>query len=59
MKINVNNLVAIRIEIGKKMDREEEFLNMFFTHVAQLCTDKAKELVVSNLYKIYINLLVA
>lgn len=55
MKINVNNLVAIRIETGKKMDREEEFLNMFFTHVAQLCTDKAKELVVSNSYKIYIN----
>ncbi|XP_076238861.1 KICSTOR subunit 2 [Calliopsis andreniformis] len=27
------------------MDHEEEFLNTFFTHVAQLCTDKAKELV--------------
>ncbi|XP_031826227.1 KICSTOR subunit 2 [Nomia melanderi] len=27
------------------MDHEEEFLNTFFTHVAQLCIDKAKELV--------------
>lgn len=27
------------------MDHEEEFLNTFFTQVAQLCTDKAKELV--------------
>ncbi|XP_076183676.1 KICSTOR subunit 2 isoform X1 [Ptiloglossa arizonensis] len=27
------------------MDHEEEFLNSFFTQVAQLCTDKAKELV--------------
>lgn len=29
------------------MDHEEEFLNTFFAQVAQLCTDKAKELVVS------------
>lgn len=28
------------------MDHEEEFLSTFFTQVAQLCTDKAKELVV-------------
>ncbi|XP_060812442.1 KICSTOR subunit 2-like isoform X3 [Bombus pascuorum] len=27
------------------MDHEEEFLNTFFAQVAQLCTDKAKELV--------------
>ncbi|XP_076289593.1 KICSTOR subunit 2 isoform X1 [Lasioglossum baleicum] len=27
------------------MDHEEEFLNTFFNHVAQLCIDKAKELV--------------
>ncbi|XP_017881831.1 KICSTOR complex protein C12orf66 homolog isoform X3 [Ceratina calcarata] len=27
------------------MDHEEEFLNTFFVQVAQLCTDKAKELV--------------
>lgn len=27
------------------MDHEEEFLNAFFVQVAQLCTDKAKELV--------------
>lgn len=30
------------------MEHEEEFLNTFFTQVAQLCTDKAKELVVSD-----------
>lgn len=35
------------------MDHEEEFLNTFFAQVAQLCTDKAKELVVSCIY-IYI-----
>lgn len=40
------------------MDHEEEFLNTFFAQVAQLCTDKAKELVVSNYYKVYTNLLV-
>lgn len=30
------------------MDHEDEFLNTFFTQVAQLCSDKAKESVVSN-----------
>lgn len=30
------------------MDHEEEFLNTFFTQVAQLCSDKAKETVVSD-----------
>lgn len=34
------------------MDHEEEFLNAFFTQVAQLCSDKAKESVVSNKQKI-------
>lgn len=28
------------------MDHEEEFLSNFFTHVSQLCLDKAKESVV-------------
>lgn len=36
------------------MDHEEEFLNSFFAQVAQLCTDKAKELVVSYIHKLYI-----
>lgn len=30
------------------MDHEDEFLNAFFTQVAQLCSDKAKETVVSK-----------
>lgn len=30
------------------MDHEDEFLNVFFTQVAQLCSDKAKETVVSD-----------
>lgn len=30
------------------MDHEDEFLNAFFTQVAQLCSDKAKETVVNN-----------
>lgn len=36
------------------MDHEEEFLNTFFAQVAQLCTDKAKELVVSYIHIYYI-----
>jgi len=27
------------------MDHEDEFLNVFFTQIAQLCSDKAKETV--------------
>lgn len=30
------------------MDHEDEFLNTFFTQVAQLCSEKAKETVVSK-----------
>lgn len=35
------------------MDHEEEFLNNFFTQVTQLCSDKAKELVVSGFHLFY------
>ena len=37
------------------MDHEDEFLNAFFTQVAQLCSDKAKETVVSESCYMYIN----
>lgn len=30
------------------MDHEDEFIYIFFTHVSQLCFDKAKEHVVSG-----------